>query len=68
MEAGGEGQDLQGITEESPPCGDGQEADRHGSTDCHGIGELLAFLGKHSFLIYLLHQPVLSLIFAIIFS
>ena len=74
VEAGGGGQDLQGITKERPPCRDGQEADRHDSADCHestdrhGIGELLAFLGKHSFLIYLLHQPVLSLIFAIIFS
>ena len=74
VEAGSKGQDLQGIIEERSPCGDGQKADRHEGADCHesadhhGIGDLLAFLGKHSFLIYLLHQPVLSLIFAIIFS
>ena len=42
------------------------ESDRSGF--CRRITDLLAFLGKHSFLIYLLHQPVLSLIFSIVFA
>ena len=63
VEKGGEGQDLRDISGVRPPLGDWREEDRR-----YRVGDLLAYLGKHSFLIYLLHQPVLSLIFAIIFS
>ena len=62
VRADNEVQDSKKISAGRASFRDRQEEDRK------SIGDLLAFLGKHSFLIYLLHQPVLSLIFAIIFS